>query len=93
MPPSCTLLGGFASVHGLRCYGNITRTRNVSQYVLVLAPYLFIIIIPRTIAVNLCCVVSRLSGGLSTTWASRARAWYDGLRAALRVLWVYLLRH
>ena len=25
------------SVHGLRCYGNITRTRNVSEYVLVLA--------------------------------------------------------
>ena len=25
------------SVHGLRCYGNITRTRNVSEYILVLA--------------------------------------------------------
>jgi len=25
------------SVHGLRCYGNITRTRNVSEYKLVLA--------------------------------------------------------
>jgi len=25
------------SVHGLRCYGNIARTRNVSEYVLVLA--------------------------------------------------------
>ena len=25
------------SVHGLCCYGNITRTRNVSEYVLVLA--------------------------------------------------------
>jgi len=25
------------SVHGLRCYGSITRTRNVSEYVLVLA--------------------------------------------------------
>jgi len=24
-------------VHGLRCYGNITRTRNVSEYILVLA--------------------------------------------------------
>jgi len=24
-------------VHGLRCYGNITRTRNVSEYTLVLA--------------------------------------------------------
>jgi len=28
------------SVHGLRCYGNITRTRNVSEYMLVLALYL-----------------------------------------------------
>jgi len=25
------------SVHGLRCYGNVTRTRNVSKYMLVLA--------------------------------------------------------
>jgi len=25
------------SVHGLRCYGNITRTRNVSEYMLVFA--------------------------------------------------------
>ena len=25
------------SVHGLRCYGNITRTRNVSEYMIVLA--------------------------------------------------------
>jgi len=24
------------SMHGLRCYGNITRTRNVSDYMLVL---------------------------------------------------------
>jgi len=32
------------SVHRLRCYGNITRTRNVSEYVLVLALCLVIII-------------------------------------------------
>jgi len=25
------------SMHGFRCYGNITRTRNVSEYMLVLA--------------------------------------------------------
>jgi len=25
------------SVHGLRCYGNMTRTRNVSEYMFVLA--------------------------------------------------------
>ena len=30
MPPSCELLGGFAI--GLRCYGKTTRTRNVSEY-------------------------------------------------------------
>jgi len=27
------------SLHGLRCYSNITRTRNVSEYMLVLALY------------------------------------------------------
>jgi len=37
MLPSCALLGGFAIMHGLRCYGNVTRTRNVSEYMLVLA--------------------------------------------------------
>ena len=31
------------SVHGLRCYGNITRTRNVSEYVLVLALCLVVV--------------------------------------------------
>ena len=30
-------------VHGLRCYGNITRTRNVSEYMLALALYLVVI--------------------------------------------------
>jgi len=47
--PGCHLGGGrrcplivhywadLQSVHGLRCYGNITRTRNVSEYILVLA--------------------------------------------------------
>jgi len=28
------------SVHGLRCYGNITRTRNVSEYMHILALFL-----------------------------------------------------
>jgi len=32
------------SMHGLRCYGNITRTRNVSEYILVLAVCLVIMI-------------------------------------------------
>ena len=27
----------WADLHGLRCYGNITRTRNVSEYMFVLA--------------------------------------------------------
>jgi len=30
-------LADLQSVHGLRCYGNITRTQNVSEYMLVLA--------------------------------------------------------
>jgi len=30
-------LADLQSVHGLRCYGNITRTRTVSEYMLVLA--------------------------------------------------------
>jgi len=33
------------SVHGLRCYGNITRTRNVSEYMLVLALCLVVVVI------------------------------------------------
>jgi len=38
MPPSCALLGRFAiAVRVLRCYSNIPRTRNVSEYMLVLA--------------------------------------------------------
>jgi len=37
MPPSCALFGGFAIGARLRCYGSITRTRNVSEYMLVLA--------------------------------------------------------
>jgi len=37
MPPSCALLADLQSVHELRCYGNITRTRNVSEYMRVLA--------------------------------------------------------
>ena len=35
------------SVHGLRCCGNITRTRNVSEYMLVLTAYLVIIVRPH----------------------------------------------
>jgi len=31
------------SVHGLRCYGNITRTQNVSEYMLVLALCLVVV--------------------------------------------------
>jgi len=38
------------SVHGLRCYGNITRTRNVSEYMLVLA--LCLVELSATIDVN-----------------------------------------
>jgi len=33
------------SVHGLRCYDNITRTRNVSEYMLVLALRLVLFVV------------------------------------------------
>jgi len=36
-PIDVHFLTDLQSVHGLRCYGNITRTRNVSEYMLVLA--------------------------------------------------------
>ena len=37
-------LADLQSVHGLRCYGNITRMRNVSKYMLVLALRLVLIL-------------------------------------------------
>jgi len=61
MPPSCALLGGFQSVHRLHCYGNITQTRNVSEYTLVLAVclvfYLFVVVLT-------CLLVKRLKPGV-----------------------------
>jgi len=40
MPPSCALfLADLQSGHGLRCYGNTTRTRNVSEYMQLYSPY------------------------------------------------------
>jgi len=44
MPPVVQYWAALQSVHRLRCYGNITRTRNVSEYMLVLALCLVIII-------------------------------------------------
>jgi len=41
------------SVHGLRCYGNITRTRNVSEYMLVLALCLVYNSIARNLLLSL----------------------------------------
>jgi len=43
------------SVHGLRCYGNITRTRNVSEYMLVLALCLVVVAITSDVYVLLPC--------------------------------------
>jgi len=37
MPPSCALLGGFAIGARVALLSNITRTRNASEYMLVLA--------------------------------------------------------
>jgi len=44
------------SVHGLRCCGNITRTRNVGEYMLMLALCLVVV-------VNMCCDVGVPVGG------------------------------
>ena len=41
------------SLHGLRCYGNITRTRNISEYMLVLALCLDVLVVwPRADSVS-----------------------------------------
>jgi len=40
----------------LRCYGNITRTRNVSEYMLVLALCLVVVVI--TIIINILGVIT-----------------------------------
>jgi len=41
MPPVVHYWADLQPVHGLRCYGNVTRTRNVSEYMLVLALCVF----------------------------------------------------
>ena len=51
MPPSCALLVGFAIGARVRCYGNITLTRNVSEYMLVLALCLILLVL----AIQPCC--------------------------------------
>ena len=52
-------LADLQSVHGLRCYGNITRTRNVSEYMLALALCLVMIIIIAIIIRTMNCYESR----------------------------------
>jgi len=47
MPPVVHYWADLQSVHELRCYGNITRMRNVSEYVLVLALCLVIFRVSR----------------------------------------------
>jgi len=52
MPFSCALLGGFAI--GTGCYGNITRTRNVSEYMLVLALWIDLVAVaPKLVCFSL----------------------------------------
>jgi len=41
MPPVVHYWVDLQSRHGLHCYGNITPTLNVSEYILVLALHLF----------------------------------------------------
>jgi len=45
------------SVHGLRCYGNITRTRNVSEYMLSLY-YYFIFMFTNLWVMYLTCYIN-----------------------------------
>jgi len=40
--------------HGLRCYGNITRTRNVSEYMLVLALCLVVDFVVQLVVEQIC---------------------------------------
>jgi len=47
-------LADLQSVHRLRCYVNITRTRNVSEYMLVLAECLVRFLCGRTITLSVC---------------------------------------
>ena len=42
MPPSCSLLGGFVIGARVRCYGNIARTRNVSECLYSLHAWMFV---------------------------------------------------
>jgi len=51
MPHSCALLGRFAIGGGLCYYGNITRTRNVNEYMLVLAACLVNVVLLSASAV------------------------------------------
>ena len=46
-------------VHGLRCYGNITRTRNVSEYMLVLALCLVEIMVIHTNDIPLVLIIMK----------------------------------
>jgi len=63
------------SGHGLRCYGNITRTRNVSEYMLVLALCLVdsIVVVMNTInkrSVYLSvCILKLHTFSISVYWA------------------------
>ena len=57
MPPSCVVVCYWAdmpSVHGLNCYGNITRTRVVSEY-------MFLVVL---------CLVSTVVVQVTHTWLS-----------------------
>ena len=57
MPSSYVLLGGFAiGARGLRCYGNIARTRNVSECLCSLYAWLYTVyrkehVLPRALDV------------------------------------------
>ena len=50
-------------VHGLRCYGNITRTRNVSECMLVLAPICLVVVVSTLGSINACGLFRRRKCG------------------------------
>jgi len=54
MPLSCALLGEFAIGHGLCCYGNIMRTQNISEYMLVLTLCLVLTLALKLVSSPIC---------------------------------------
>ena len=65
------------SVHGLRCYGNITRTRNVSEFVLVLAVCLVQVVPILALALpsSLVSAANRIPNSITLAGSKLVRSW------------------